>query len=217
MSSEERLLRLEQSNRRLKAGMVAIGVVATALLILGAAAPTPRVITAEKFVLLDSSGRERAELSSNSKAAALQFSNADGSRALIVSSGSTDNAVIIDDKKGQIREGLITGADGNAQIALMHDGMDQDAFTITDDAKGTIMAIRDPNGNERVDVGVTPKGGSLAVADGNGRVRTAIADQGFVSMDPGGKLLWGSMYADMTPEERKRVIDIINTAGPPPL
>jgi len=217
MSNEERLLRLERSNRRLKAGMAVFGIAAFALAILGAAAPTPKVLTAERFVLLDSSGRERAELSSNSKSAALQFSNADGSRALIVSAGSTDNAVIIDDKKGQIREGLITGENGDAQIALMHDGMEQDALSITDNAKGTAMAIRDQNGNERVDVGVTPKGGSLAVADGNGRVRTAIADQGVVSLDANGRLLWGTMYADLAPEDRKRVIDLINATGPPPM
>jgi hypothetical protein len=56
MTIEQRLLFLERSNKQLKAGMLAIGILAGAVGILGAGLPAPKTITAERFVLMDDAG-----------------------------------------------------------------------------------------------------------------------------------------------------------------
>jgi hypothetical protein len=214
MTIEQRLLFLERSNKQLKAGMLAIGILAGAVGILGAGLPAPKTITAERFVLMDDAGNQRAELSANAKAAALQFLNSDGTRALVIAAGSAGNGIFVSDRKGSARASLIATDDGTANFAMMKQGSSHESFVITDNPQGTALAIRDPNGKDRVNLGYTEKGASLGVGDANGTIRAMVAEQGIASYLKGGQIEWASFGENMTPEERKRVMDLINSAIP---
>jgi hypothetical protein len=56
---EERLSFLEEQNRRLKWGGIAVLIAFSAVLLMGQAKPTPRSVEAEKFVLKDANGNVR--------------------------------------------------------------------------------------------------------------------------------------------------------------
>jgi hypothetical protein len=211
---EQRLEQLEQSNKRLKAVLLALGTVAIAGAILGATVPAPKVITGERFVLLDAAGNQRAELSANTKSAALQFLNSDGTRALVLAAGSSGNGIFLTDKKGNDRASLFTSDEGTVNFAITKPGANRDVFLITDNPKGTVLAVRDPSGKERIDLGYSEKGASLVIADGNETTRSMIAEQGVVTFKKGGQLEWASFGADLTPEERRRVNDLINGVIP---
>src|ERR1700732_5390474 len=70
---ENRLQRLEQSNRKLKFGCVVSFVCAAAFVSIGAEQPTKRTIVANEFVLLGPDGHVRATLSSDNTEARLVF------------------------------------------------------------------------------------------------------------------------------------------------
>jgi hypothetical protein len=214
MSVEERVQRLEKSNRRLKVGMLSLGIAATCIAVLGAAAPTPKAVTAEKFVLLDEAGNERAELSSNSKAAALQLLNVNGSRAAVVTAGSEGNAIFLADTAGQTREAMMVGKDSGARLSIIRNNQQQEMFVITDSPLGTVLAIRDGNGKDRINIGYSPKGAGVAVADANETIRGMVGEQGMATYKKGGQIEWASAGENMTPEERKHVMDIINSTIP---
>ncbi len=94
---EERLNRLERENRRLKrAGGVVLGVIA-ALLLMGHVVGE-KVVEAERFVLLDSSGQPRA--------------------VLAVAKGGS--GLYLYDNKGKLRAGLVGGTADETGLTLYH-------------------------------------------------------------------------------------------------
>lgn len=212
-TNEERFAALEQSNRKLKAGMMLLCGMAALIAILGAAAPSPKVIIAERFVLVDETGKERAELSSNPKNVAFQLMNADQSRAVILSSGSEGNGVLLFDKFGKGRQALMAYKDATTYSVFRED-RPQEALLILDNAKGTVLAVRDPKGNELVDLGVV-NGGALAISDTNGKPRAMVGTEGITTFDEAGKINWTSFGETLTPEERKHVMDLINSTQQP--
>lgn len=215
MENAERIALLERSNRRMKAGMAGLVALIVGLAILGVAAPTPKVLTAERFVLVDESGRERAELSSNTKASALQFLNSNGTDALVLTAGSGDNGVILSDKNGEDRLGFIASSDGTVDLSFYRDHGKQETLKITDNPEGTAISVRDSTGKDRINLGYSSKGAGLGVADRNGTVRSVIGEQGYATFDKNGKVDWTSFGENMTPEERKQVMDLVNSAPQP--
>lgn len=215
LTDQERLTALERSNRRLKAGMLSLIAIGTALASLGAFAPQPKIVTATRFILTDESGRERGELSANEKAATLQLLNADGSRAAVVAAGSKDNGLYLADKHGEIRAGIIS-SDIEGSIALMNKATPNEAFIVTDNATGTVLAIRDPKGNDRVHLGITARGPAFAVADGHGIQRFAAGEVGAVALNDKGQIYWGSFGENISPEERVRIMNLLNSGFRPP-
>jgi hypothetical protein len=111
---------------------------------------------------------------------------------------------------GKTRASLIAGNDGTASLAILKEGFPHEAFLLTDNQQGKVLAIRDPNGNDRIDLGYTAKKASLAVADDNGTVRAMVGEQGDLTFKKGGQIDWASFGEDMTPEERKHVMDLLN-------
>ena len=214
-TAEQRLLKLEQSNRRLKAVMFALCTMAVGVGVLGAADTASKTIRAERFVLVDASGKERAELSASGNASALQFFNPDGSRALVLLAGGAGNGVFISNSEGKDRLSMFASADKSATLSLTKEGSQKDAVVLTDKAAGTVLEFRDDGGRDRVDLGYTPKGASLVVADANDTVRSVVAEQGVTTYLKGGQIEWASFGENLSPEERKRVMDIVNTATPP--
>ncbi|HEY0307395.1 MAG TPA: hypothetical protein VGB94_04485 [Acidobacteriaceae bacterium] len=214
-TAEERLVRLEKSNKRLKAGMFALLVLISAGVILGAASPSPKILSAERFVLVDAAGNERAELSSNSKSAALQFLNSNGSKGMVLMTGDAGNGLLVSDMMGKSRANFLALNDGTASLSLMNANSPNEAFSVKDTTQGTALVVHDGNGKDRLDLGYTEKGASLVVADANGTTKAAVTEQGMVTFKKGGQLEWASFGEDMKPEERKHIRDLLNSTMPP--
>lgn len=207
--NEQRLLRLERSNRRLRIGLISIAMASAGICLLGATNPAPKVLKANSFVLVDAAGNERGEFSSNPKAVALQLLNQNGTRAVIIAAGSESNAVSVNDNSGETRM-FLDASDKSADLGVVRDGSPKEKLLITDNDAGTELAIRDQSGHEMVDVGVSAKGPDIMISDANETVRAMMALQGFMSLDKGGNLDWASFGEKLTPEERQQVMQFIN-------
>jgi hypothetical protein len=71
----ERLDKLEGQNRRIKRGSVTVFVALSALVLMGQAAPSPRVVEAQKFVLKDTDGNVRGWMGVIGKGSELTLGN----------------------------------------------------------------------------------------------------------------------------------------------
>jgi hypothetical protein len=208
-SNVMRLARLERSNRRLKSCVIGLTIGVGSLAILGMANSAPKVLTAEKFLLVDDQGIERAELSTNNKAAALQFLNPNQTRAIVVARGSQGSGIYMSDGKGNVRTGMLVNDDSTATIAMMNG--EAESFTVKDGREGTALTFADAAGHTKIALGSTPKGASLNIWDGNDTLRVGVAEQGVLTFDKGGLLEWASFGEKLSPEERKKVMDLINS------
>ena len=81
-----RLERLERQNRRLRLGALGVLLAVGALVLMGASA-SPKVIEAERFVLVDEEGRQRAVLETSAWASALSLYDGAGNRGVTLRLG----------------------------------------------------------------------------------------------------------------------------------
>ena len=113
----ERLSRLEKQNRRLKwMGVTALAAV-SAIFFTGQAAPTPRTVEAQKFVLKDAQGNVRGWMSTIGKGSELTLGNvkAQPMIRLVVSTDSSDLHLF-----GGPKSGLNLSMDsGNPDISMI--------------------------------------------------------------------------------------------------
>lgn len=207
----ERIELLEQSNKRLKGVVIVLSLACFSFIALGAAAPPPKTVTAERFVLVDEAGNVRAELSTSKTAAALQFLNANHTPALIVAAGDSGSGVFIADGAGETRTSLLVSSE-RTDFAMLRPGLPKEVLLLTDNKQGTAMSIRDANGKEKLSFGNTYKGASLGVFDNNETARAVVAEQGLITFSKGGQLEWASFGEKLSPEERKQVMDLMNGA-----
>lgn len=122
----QRLTRVEKQNRNLKRVLCAVILLMGAALLLGQAEPN-HVVEAQKFVLLDAEGKERAVLDSNEQGGA--------------------NLVLVD-AKGKQRVNLgMTQSD--TLLSLLDSNEKVRAMLGTDSAHGTFLAINNANGRKR--------------------------------------------------------------------
>jgi len=144
----KRLERLEHQVRRWRRGAMALMLSAVALTTLAAAVPRGRTVEAQKFVLKDAAGRVRAELGpgDNNKSMALRFKDETSSPRLVLGVEDESALLVLNDKTGRPRVGLVTLAQGAP------------GFTFYDTA-----------GRARVELGVSRDGEPrLAVRDARG-------------------------------------------------
>jgi hypothetical protein len=112
----QRLDRLERENRRWRQCAAVVGLCALGLALAGQARPTPvaKVISAERFSLMDASGRIRASLYTKNERGSpvLTFSDDAGTRRIVL--GLTDGGSLgldIFDQQG--RGGIVLGVGSN--------------------------------------------------------------------------------------------------------
>ena len=88
----ERVGKLEAQNRRLRWGNVAILALFSAAILMGQAAPSPRVVEAQRFILKDSDGNVRGWMGTIGKGSELILGNVNAQPMirLIVSTDSSD-------------------------------------------------------------------------------------------------------------------------------
>lgn len=114
----QRLDRFERENRRLKyiGALVVLGIAAVVLMGQAKSSKVTKVIEAEKFVLRDSSGSERALLSSKDAVFLTLFDRNGKIRASI-----NETSLAIADKNGKVRIGLVVSDEGNPIVVLQNE------------------------------------------------------------------------------------------------
>ncbi len=169
-----RLDRVERENRWLKrAGVVALAVIA-AVVLMGQATESKvvKVIEAEKFVLRDGQGRQRAELFAHKDVSGLAFS----------------------DQKGRVR--IVMGVDKDSQTFHLMNENQIPRVSIGLDEKGSTLLMWDSHQKLRLGLGVTILGPALALSDKaeNHRVElTVLLDSPELSVtDKTGKTIWSA-------------------------
>lgn len=207
---EQRLDRLERSNRTLKTALLVCFVGAIAMMLMGATSTAPKVIDAEKITLHDSAGTERGQLFANDNAWGLVLFNKNGTKAasLVVSAGL--NALILCDQNGNLRQTITTNLD-QSEWNIFHPGSDSAQFGVIDNGEGTALSFRNRANNPQVELGVSSKGSSLNLSDSNGGIRAVMSggEIGFASFTKDGKLEWSQGLDQFSPEEKKKIKALI--------
>jgi hypothetical protein len=139
----DRITKLEAQNRRLRRGGVAILVLLSAVILMGQAAPSSRVVEAERFILKDSEGNVRGWMGTIGRGSELSLGNVNAQpmMRLIVSTDASDLHFF-----GSRKSGLNLGVDsGDPDISLMG-AEGNDGARITFGRDGPALTLRDAKG-----------------------------------------------------------------------
>jgi len=180
----ERLQKLERQNRRVKRmGLLALTAVG-AVLVVGQAAPKTRTIEAEKFVLVDSAGKIRAELSMMLDRPSLVMLDEEGKARADLSVEPDGPRLALSNEAGKLQteltaykglNGLLTYNHAGTASTLLGQGEAGPALEIFDaDGKPHFrfwstnqapqMSFRDAGGKERAVMYLEPHSGSPSIA-----------------------------------------------------
>ena len=158
----ERLGRVEKQNRRLKVAGIAALVLIGALMLLAAAPPKPGTIKAERFVLVDKHGRNRAVLAPDQRLLGQEDQSFLG-LTLFDEGGKMRVALVAREKDPANKDAglILLDAEARPQVAL---------GAQTDSAELTFY-----NSKGETPVCLTgSSGGSLTLADRNGKYRISL-------------------------------------------
>jgi hypothetical protein len=144
----ERINRLEEQNYRLRKLITAIAVLLSVALLMGQAAPSPRVLEAQRFVLKDGDGNVRGWMGTIGKGSELTLGNANAQPMirLIVSTDSSD-LHFFGSRKSGMNLGLDSGSPDISMIGAEGNGSAKIAFKelgpsfSLEDAKGSSTII----------------------------------------------------------------------------
>jgi hypothetical protein len=205
----ERLDTLERSNRRLKLLLSTCLCGAVALFLMGAASG-PKVVEAEKFVLRDGAGVERGEMFATDAARGLVFYNKNGKQAVALVISDQMNGLVVFDQNGNLRQTITSKLDESAW-SIFRPGSDSAQFTVTDNALGTGLTVRDRSNGDRVSLGVSDKGAAVGLVDKDGTNRAFVADgdPGFAAYSKSGDLTWAPGWDKFSPEEQNRMRQLL--------
>jgi hypothetical protein len=176
----KRLSRLETQNRRFKWGGVSLFAVLSAFVLMGQAAPPPRVIEAQRFVLKDAKGNIRAwwGLLGQGSELTLGTTNKQPKMSLKVSDDASDLHFF-----GNRNSGMNLGLDSGDPSVSMLASESNGGSGITISAAKPSVVLRDGNGSSVV-VGAahlnTPPG---AEAKQSSAASVAL-------LDKSGKIIW---------------------------
>jgi len=160
MTIEERLTKLERTNRKLKGGLVvlALGLIS---LVTMAAAPrdgnfrkiTAEIIEARVIDAVDEKGKAWVEMVGTSKGGALQIKGKNGKAIVQIGPGR--------DGGGQI---FLNSSQGKPIIAI---GPNKDG--------GGLIIVYDPQDRANIKLNATDKGGAISVRNQMGKIAAALA------------------------------------------
>ena len=147
----ERISRLEEQNQRLKKLSAAILVLLSAVLLMGQATPSPRVLEAQRFVLKDSDGNVRGWMGTIGKGSELVLGNVNAQPMirLIVSTDSSDMHFF-----GSGRSGMNLGLDSGTPDISMIGAEGKGTATIAFKDPGPSFTLEDAKGSSTI-VGVS--------------------------------------------------------------
>jgi hypothetical protein len=136
----ERIERLERSNRRLKRMAVVPLLAFAAIMVMGQAPARSKVIEAERFALVDSSGNLVGGLAAGERGPALTFFDATGVRLSL-----SQDAILLYDRQKEVRFMLRIQDEGTAG-AVFYDpkGADRIHLRVAPDGRaGILVNVRD--------------------------------------------------------------------------
>ena len=203
---QERLSRLERSNRQLKVALLTGVLCAAVVVTMGAVSTAPKVLEAEKIILRDAAGNERGQLFANENAWGMVLFNKNSTKAASLVISDTINGVVLFDQNGNLRQTTTTNLE-QSEWNIFHPGSDVAQFEVIDTGQGTALTVHDRANKPRVELGVSPKGSALSVSDSNGRTRAMMSggEIGFVSYSQDGTLEWSPGWDKFSPEQKEKI------------
>jgi hypothetical protein len=123
-AAEAYVRKLEQQNRYLRILLCLVALILGSVLLMGEAG-VPKVLTAEKFVLVDSEGQIRAELSAHKQASSLLLHGPDGSSVLTLQAGDQTSFLSIEQGGGISSAEIRVNTDDPHMLFLSRDGTAQ--------------------------------------------------------------------------------------------
>lgn len=196
---EQRVERLEQANRRLKTGVLALAAVVAGFVCLAATEPAAKVVRAERFEMVSPEGVARAVLGPSSYGSpGLQFNDRNGKlRVVLGVVGDTPHLHLLDtDDKTRIA--LSVDTDGSPVPALNGpDGKPQALFGVLDDGSLSLVLSHGQSKAAAV-LGVLADGSPwLDLNDANGKMRATFSLRADGSpvlalCDQYGRVLWNA-------------------------
>lgn len=168
---ERRLARLERSERRWRGLALGLVLAAGAAGLVGFARPRERIVSAERFVVVDADGTERGAFGLTEKGDAHAYLR-QGDAQMIVSLQKGANLLL----RGEDgRRGAFLGVDtaGASRLELVGEKLVDGVHLVTKPDGGTGLFLTDATGFERGTFDYHPEGGtSLTTRDERSRVRT---------------------------------------------
>jgi hypothetical protein len=166
-----RLDKLERHNRRLKACLLALAAVLGLGLVAAAQdAPKPKVVEAERFVVVDGDGKTLATLGVDRGRPSLMLYQGAKPHVQLYADKET-SALALDEDKGT-RVGLLAGPGKTAGLVLYRtpgDTKEQISLFYTDDGK-PVLFFNDARGKSRIGLSLRPDGKpALTLQDETGR------------------------------------------------
>jgi len=214
---ELRFKHLERTNRMMMVTLLALSTFVLGLATMAASSAAPRIVEASTFLLKDTKGQIRADLSSNGEATVLRLYNVNGTEAVHLHAGKNGNAIILSDGEGKLRQASLVNDQENS-YTIVRAG--QDVYKVVDSERGTALTFFDLARNDLVNVGIGKNettglnSGGISINDANGITRASMGKEGFATFDAKAKIDWTSFGNDLTPEEKKKVMDLINSVTP---
>lgn len=198
----ERLERLEKQNRRFKHAAILLLVVASAILLMGQAAPK-QTVEANRFLLRDSYGKIRAELgflqgqvpslrvfdATGEEGAALgvgehgfvTLSNAKrgsvvsmtAEAGILLFGRATESGINLVDAAKQTRATLVV--DNNVPVLNLNDRSGRPRASVEVQDAGPVLIFRDANKTTRVGLSAGKSGAAISFHDSNGKPRLFLS------------------------------------------
>jgi len=176
----ERVAKLEAQNRRLRGGIIAILAAISAGILMGQAAPPPRVIEAQRFVLKDSDGSVRGWMGTIGKGSELNLGNVNAQpmMRLVVSTDASD-LHFFGSRKSGMNLGLDSGTPDISMVGAEGSGEAGIAF----EKEGPALTLRDASGF----AAIVGRADLEKRADGAARTTSAAS---IVLLDNAKKVIW---------------------------
>ncbi len=184
--------RLEKAERQLCWGQVAGLVVLLLLgagLMMGQARSNGRTVEAEKFVLLDGEGNERALLSAGQHGVALALSDRDGTtRVRLYVNEQGTAGVSVRDAEGMSSAGLLVFKDGSPKMSFVYDGGLRASLRLGRDGLPA-LSLLDDDGMYRAGLQLEGDGRPTLYLGGGKKVRVvlSLSKEGVACLSLGGK------------------------------
>jgi hypothetical protein len=216
MTIDERLNRLERSNRRLKTFIMVFLCVVIAIVVMGAASTAPKILDVQKLILRDEAGEERGELFTTDKAWGLVLYNKDQTKAASIFVSGATNGVMLSDQNGNVRQSFTSDLNGSEWNIFRPESRSAQ-FNVIDNSEGTAVTVRDKANVNRVQFGVSSKGVALTLSDADGGVRSALSDsgEGISSFTKDGSILWTPGWDKFSPEEKAKIQKLVPKMSAP--
>ncbi len=167
-----RVERVEQANRRLRAGGIAALVLVAAGAAMGQEPPPPKVIQAEKFEVIDGSGKARASLAANGNGScSLGLLDTEGvARAGLIVERDGSSRLQLADRKGQNRVWCGANQDGSSGILLYDEEFKKCGQFTVDPKRFTVLMLTGSEEKPRCCLGMLPEGSAALSFYAKGRV-----------------------------------------------